>query len=302
MELTAFQSSFDPPGMLWATTSATSPMSLISPPTVPPAGVHRSIRPISLPFWLPCKTRRQGRASSPPRLVAPAGCPPRPRPALTPCSAPPVARSPLSPRTVTLRTGRIPLPIRSGTCFQASNSSGIAAAYAATLAAAKSHAAWACGINETNTFYNGGLAGVSNAFASALWVADVLGSYAQAGILGVNFHGGSSGPYTPFTMTAGSAGYTVVAQPVYYGMMFFAQFIQNGAAVIAATPSGAVPGTASVYASRDGSGALRVLLINKSLTGAVATTVASSPIWPENISPREPWSCCRHRPSRPPAG
>ena len=160
-----------------------------------------------------------------------------------------------------------------GTLFQASNSSGIAANYAATQTAAKVYGL-GLRINETNTFYNGGLAGVSNAFASALWVADVLGSYANAGILGVNFHGGSSGPYSPFTMTAGSSGYSVVANPVYYGMMFFSQFIQNGAGMIAASANSSVPGTASVYASRDGSGALRVLLINKSQTSAVTATVA----------------------------
>ena len=159
-----------------------------------------------------------------------------------------------------------------GDLFQSSNSSGIAASYSATLSAAK---VFGLGLrmNETNTFYNGGLAGVSNAMASALWVADVLGSYAQAGIIGVNFHGGSSGPYTPFTMTATAGGISVAANPVYYGMMLFAQFIQNGAGLIHATEAGGFPSTASLYASRDGSGALRVLLINKSLTSPATATV-----------------------------
>lgn len=158
--------------------------------------------------------------------------------------------------------------------FQASHSAGIAAVYAATQAAARPFGL-GLRINETNTFYNGGLAGVSNSMASALWVADVLGSYASAGMLGVNFHGGSGGPYSPFTMTSSKAGISVAANPVYYGMMLFAQFIQNGAGLIAANAATA-PATASFYASRDSAGALRVLAINKSLTSAVTATVSFS--------------------------
>ena len=160
-----------------------------------------------------------------------------------------------------------------GTLFLPSNSSGIAATYAATQAAAKPYGL-GLRINETNTFYNGGLAGVSNAFASSLWVADVLGSYASAGIVGVNFHGGSGGPYSPFTTTPGSGGYVVTANPVYYGMMLFAQFIQNGAGILSATGSASLPTSTSVYVSRDGSGALRALVINKSLTTATTLTLA----------------------------
>jgi hypothetical protein len=161
-----------------------------------------------------------------------------------------------------------------GSLFAAANSSGIAASYAATQAAAAAQGGLPVRINETNTFYNGGLAGVSNAMASALWVADVLGSYAKAGMAGANFHGGASGPYTPFTMTASASGITVQAQPVYYGMMLFAQFIQNGAGLLPSPSAGVSADLASVYASRDNAGALRVLVINKSQTAAVTTTLA----------------------------
>jgi hypothetical protein len=161
-----------------------------------------------------------------------------------------------------------------GSLFAAANSSGIAAGYAATQAAAAAQGGLPVRVNETNTFYNGGLAGVSNAMASALWVADVLGSYAKAGMAGANFHGGASGPYTPFTMTASASGITVQAQPVYYGMMLFAQFIQNGAGLIPSPATGVSADLASVYASRDNAGALRVLVINKSQTAAVTTTLA----------------------------
>ena len=159
-----------------------------------------------------------------------------------------------------------------GTLYQPSNSSQIASTYAATQTAAKSYGL-GLRINETNTFYNGGLSGVSNSFASSLWVADVLGSYATAGILGVNFHGGSGGPYSPFTTTASSGGYVVTANPVYYGMMAFAQFIQNGAGIINPTSTTSLPTTTSVYASRDAAGALRALVINKNQTSATSVTL-----------------------------
>jgi len=173
-----------------------------------------------------------------------------------------------------IANGEAPPADPTGTLLQASNSSAIAANYTATQASAASHGGLPVRINETNTFYNGGLAGVSNAMASALWVADVLGSYAEAGIAGVNFHGAASGPYTPFTMTASAGGITVEAEPVYYGMMLFAQFIQNGASLIPSPASGVSANLASVYASRDSAGALRVLVINKSQTAAVTTTLS----------------------------
>ncbi len=141
-----------------------------------------------------------------------------------------------------------------GSLFAAANSSGVAAGYAATQASAAAQGGLPVRVNETNTFYNGGLAGVSNAMASALW--------------------GASGPYTPFTMTASASGITVQAQPVYYGMMLFAQFIQNGAGLIPSPAAGVSADLASVYASRDNAGALRVLVINKSQTAAVTTTLA----------------------------
>ncbi|HVB40207.1 MAG TPA: hypothetical protein VNE83_04870, partial [Terriglobales bacterium] len=42
---------------------------------------------------------------------------------------------------------------------------------------------------ECNSFYNGGSSGVSNSYASSLWVLDYLFDCAQGGACGVNFHG-----------------------------------------------------------------------------------------------------------------
>src|ERR1022692_724808 len=46
---------------------------------------------------------------------------------------------------------------------------------------------------ETNSCYQGGKQGVSDAFASSLWCADLMYQLASAGGTGINFHGGGYG-------------------------------------------------------------------------------------------------------------
>lgn len=84
---------------------------------------------------------------------------------------------------------------------------------------------------ETNSASCGGMPGVSNSFASALWGLDWLYSAAEDGFSEVNFHtsyraGGSS--YDPID-TYGNAGpshdarYRIVVRPLYYAMYLFSQ-------------------------------------------------------------------------------
>lgn len=79
-------------------------------------------------------------------------------------------------------------------------------------------------MSEGNTCYSAGKKGVSDTFASALWAADFMLSVAQAGGTGVNLHGGGNGLYTPI---AGSPSEGFVARPIYYGMLFAAQFLDS---------------------------------------------------------------------------
>lgn len=73
---------------------------------------------------------------------------------------------------------------------------------------------------ETNSCYQGGKQGVSDTFASALWGADLMYQLAAGGGVGINFHGGGYGWYTPIAGTV-PGGFT--ARPIYYGMLLFAQ-------------------------------------------------------------------------------
>ena len=83
-------------------------------------------------------------------------------------------------------------------------------------------------ISECNSFNSGGKDSISNAFASALWGTDYMYTVAALGCTGVNFHGGSSGFYSPTIVTGGN----VYPMPLYYGMLAFSlgskgTFIQN---------------------------------------------------------------------------
>ncbi len=73
---------------------------------------------------------------------------------------------------------------------------------------------------ETNSCYQGGKQGVSDTFASALWGADLMYQLASAGGVGINFHGGGYGWYTPIAGTLASG---LTARPLFYGMLLFAE-------------------------------------------------------------------------------
>ena len=74
---------------------------------------------------------------------------------------------------------------------------------------------------EGNSCYNAGKPGVSDTFASALWVADYCLQMASLGCVGVNLHSGANGYYSPIV---GSIGTGFAARPEYYGLMLAQQF------------------------------------------------------------------------------
>ena len=83
---------------------------------------------------------------------------------------------------------------------------------------------------ETNSASCGGMPGVSNAFAAALWGLDSLFSGAEDGYSGVDFHisyrsdGSSYNAVDTYKTANGKAGsYENVAEPLYYAMYFFAR-------------------------------------------------------------------------------
>jgi hypothetical protein len=122
-------------------------------------------------------------------------------------------------------------------------------------------------LTEGNSCWNGGQPGVSDTLASALWCADVMLRFAQRGWIGVNWHGGGNGHYSPI-VGAPSTGFT--RRPEYYGIQF-AQ-LMTGATFIPATLAGASR-FVTAYALQAGR-AKRVAIINKDLVPATVTLPA----------------------------
>lgn len=78
-----------------------------------------------------------------------------------------------------------------------------------------------CRISEGNSCWNGGMPGVSDVFASALWCADVMLHFASLGICGINLHGGGNGFYSPIV---GGASMGFSKRPEYFGIQFAQRF------------------------------------------------------------------------------
>ncbi len=130
-------------------------------------------------------------------------------------------------------------------------------------------------LSECNSYYNGGAPGVSNAFASALWVIDFLFKSALGGAAGVNLHGG--GNLDSYTPIADEAGAVVEVRPVFYGMKFFA-LAGTGTLFQTRLSVGGVNVTA--YAVRDSSGNMTLVIVNKDTTQNFKMTISL----PHNVS------------------
>jgi len=122
---------------------------------------------------------------------------------------------------------------------------------------------------ETNSCYQGGKPGVSDTFASALWGADLMYQLASAGGMGINFHGGGYGWYTPI---AGTRANGFLARPIYYGMLLFSQ-AGAGQLVEAKFEQLERAPLLTAYALRSVTGAFKVAAFNKNLDRGVRLTI-----------------------------
>lgn len=123
-------------------------------------------------------------------------------------------------------------------------------------------------ITEGNSYYSGGAPGVSNAYASALWVIDFLFTCALGDASGVNLQGGGVSAYTPI---ADQADAVVEVRPCFYGLKLF-QLAGRGRVLPTATRAGGRNVSAYAVAADDGS--LRIVLVNKDTGQDLDVTVA----------------------------
>jgi hypothetical protein len=129
-------------------------------------------------------------------------------------------------------------------------------------------------IAEANSVYDEGQPGVSDTLGAALWGLELMFAAAEAGAAGVNFHAGvhnrrsdADKAYTP--IARGRDG-RYRAQPLYYGMLMFAQ-AARGALVPVQLKS--EMSELKTFAVRAGEGGLRVCLINKDLARGVRVEI-----------------------------
>lgn len=118
---------------------------------------------------------------------------------------------------------------------------------------------------ESNSCYDGGTSGVSDAFASALWGVDYMFTLASNAGAGVNFHGGGTGSYTPIAVS----GTNVTARPLYYALLLF-QLASSGR-LVPVTLTGGV--NLYAYAVLAGDGSLRVTVVNEDPTNNAAVSI-----------------------------
>jgi hypothetical protein len=152
---------------------------------------------------------------------------------------------------------------------------------ASNLAAAKA-AGLPMRVDEANSAYSGGVDGVSNTYASALWVIDYGLSMAQDGLRGVNIHGGLgvcndpiwNGKFQRYTPICASSTAYQLAQvyqvmPIYYGI-WMARRMGPGRFLPVTVTSDT---NLSAYAVKGDDGHTRIALVQKDATTAAPVHV-----------------------------
>ena len=114
-------------------------------------------------------------------------------------------------------------------------------------------------LTELNSVTCGGLPGVSDTFATALWAPDALFELMRAGVDGVNVH------VRPYTVNAAFAltRRGLAARPLLYGVILFARTLGPDAQLVGVHVRANGPEHLKVWAVRVGGDRLHVLLINK---------------------------------------
>jgi hypothetical protein len=121
-------------------------------------------------------------------------------------------------------------------------------------------------IDEMSAISCGGMAGVSDSFATALWSLDALFAMARVGVDGVNFQTAPNSFNELFGISDVKGTWQANVHPAYYGMMMFAQAAPPGSRLLRL--AGAPGGEVRAWATRAPNGEVRVVLINDATAGS----------------------------------
>ena len=94
---------------------------------------------------------------------------------------------------------------------------GLAQSILPALATARAHHL-KVRVDEMNSVTCGGTPGVSDTFASALWVLETLFALDHAGVSGVNIHMFPTASYAPFSIQELEGTWQAIVHPEYYGL------------------------------------------------------------------------------------
>jgi hypothetical protein len=130
-------------------------------------------------------------------------------------------------------------------------------------------------ISETNSACGGGIKGVSDSYASALWAVDYLLTGAEHGVYAMDFHGGTDNYCVGYTVLCGNGSVTYTPQPVYYGMLF-THLLGSGSFlpvhVSTTTSTQGAKGNMTAFALKSADGGERLMVENLS-SGPADTTI-----------------------------
>ena len=115
-------------------------------------------------------------------------------------------------------------------------------------------------IDELNSASCGGTRGVSNTFASALWILDTLFNMASVGVDGVNVHTLPGAAYAPFSFSIAHGAWHGTVNPDYYGLLMFSQAFPAGAHLLETSSSQA---DVKVWSTVSSAGVVRTVIINE---------------------------------------
>ena len=121
-------------------------------------------------------------------------------------------------------------------------------------------------VDEMNGVSCGGTRGVSDSFASALWMLDALFELARAGVAGVNIHTVPNTINEVLGPVVAGGQWQMRVHPEFYGMMMFAQAAPAGSRLLAVRSP--LPAAIKVWATRAPGGQLHVIVIDKRAHGA----------------------------------
>jgi hypothetical protein len=125
-------------------------------------------------------------------------------------------------------------------------------------------------LDELNSASCAGKRGVSDTFASALWVLDTLFNMQAVGVDGVNIHTLPGSAYEPFTITQRRGRWSAFVRPLYYGLLMFTRAFPPGARQLQLS---APAGPLKAWATQAPDGHVRVVLVNKDPVSPVTVRV-----------------------------